>query len=632
MIGSTIVAALKKAFLFVTFSCAPTGSKASPSLKMLGHSILPRSSSRTLPGFRGRDDGDGTSQYLPAGDIITYQDEEYPFAGWNLPSPTSPNAVTHWRGNEHALFKLDPQTKRNIQDYLLGTYTAHNKARCGPTKPTSYKFVYIVDISDEDEEQAALCVSPSTAAFPSIYSPKDMQRPGQIDEELESRDTRTNSEGFPLTDLELDSDNDSDHHDSVGEAPLTYSPLPDITEEDEEVDSDESAPVTYYMPTKYCRDPFFSGHTTCRGRVKSGAYGHETYEAEEDLRGRFAIRHESGDSVAHYVNWRTLKWDYGETLVHGQSSLRVEVLAPEFTAPSPACTQQEASIHAQSSMDSLSTNAAVFSLGTSVTTKPSSESLESEGQKDDTALATPARISPVETQSTDSLKDQAENTQSSAGTHVAHIDYLGTIRAKEIQELATDVLPPSQPCPSQPCPSWHRKAKFILFGDSLTQWAFVEEQRGFGWFLEQQYGRKVVVRNEGKAGYTSTDLLEDFTRILNSATAAGARRTLLFTIFLGANDACVLDPHGHEGCIPLSEFEANIRMFVETLLVQDAMPETKIVLITPPPINVLSPLVEEDAEVGIEELNMEERKGRPYKTYLSKKRVEAGGFGNAAGG
>ena len=39
--------------------------------------------------------------------------------------------------------------------------------------------------------------------------------------------------------------------------------------------------------------------------------------------------------------------------------------------------------------------------------------------------------------------------------------------------------------------------QFILFGDSLTMWAFDEENGGFGWFLGSQYGEKVVVRNEG---------------------------------------------------------------------------------------------------------------------------------------
>ncbi len=40
-------------------------------------------------------------------------------------------------------------------------------------------------------------------------------------------------------------------------------------------------------------------------------------------------------------------------------------------------------------------------------------------------------------------------------------------------------------------------AQFILFGDSLTEWAFEEYNEGFGWFLQQKYKNKVHVQCEG---------------------------------------------------------------------------------------------------------------------------------------
>lgn len=39
--------------------------------------------------------------------------------------------------------------------------------------------------------------------------------------------------------------------------------------------------------------------------------------------------------------------------------------------------------------------------------------------------------------------------------------------------------------------------KIILFGDSLTDWGFYEENHGFGWAVGQYYGGKVEVLNEG---------------------------------------------------------------------------------------------------------------------------------------
>ncbi|KAF9694454.1 hypothetical protein EKO04_007303 [Ascochyta lentis] len=162
-----------------------------------------------------------------------------------------------------------------------------------------------------------------------------------------------------------------------------------------------------------------------------------------------------------------------------------------------------------------------------------------------------------------------------------------------------------------------RTPEFILFGDSLTEWSFDEEKEGFGWLLEQKYQSKARMLNEGQAGYTSTRLLSDFDRIIARATSPQAPRTLLFTIFLGANDACFV---GDTEYVPLPVFEANIRYFVETVLTQDAMSDTKIVLITPPPINIPSPDSVGIGESEIEQLNALKKKQRGYRTYMSKKR------------
>ncbi|CBX93954.1 predicted protein [Plenodomus lingam JN3] len=41
-----------------------------------------------------------------------------------------------------------------------------------------------------------------------------------------------------------------------------------------------------------------------------------------------------------------------------------------------------------------------------------------------------------------------------------------------------------------------KRAEFVLFGDSLTEWGFDEDTRGFGWYLRQLYAGKVDVVNE----------------------------------------------------------------------------------------------------------------------------------------
>ncbi|KAF2129260.1 SGNH hydrolase [Dothidotthia symphoricarpi CBS 119687] len=148
--------------------------------------------------------------------------------------------------------------------------------------------------------------------------------------------------------------------------------------------------------------------------------------------------------------------------------------------------------------------------------------------------------------------------------------------------------------------------EFVLFGDSLTEWSFDDKTQGFGLFLEQQYHGKAQIVNEGQAGYyTSTDLALDFDRIITRAVSPRAPPTLLFTIFLGANDACLVADN--KEYVPLSTFAANIRTFVETILTQDALSATKIVLITPPPINRPTTKWGEKSDYA-------------YKTYVSKRR------------
>jgi isoamyl acetate esterase len=111
----------------------------------------------------------------------------------------------------------------------------------------------------------------------------------------------------------------------------------------------------------------------------------------------------------------------------------------------------------------------------------------------------------------------------------------------------------------------------------------------------------------------------NFRDILERATQPGAAPTLLITIFLGANDACVF-PTGEY--VPLPQFEANIRGFVEAVLKEDKIAGTKVVLITPPPINIPSPLKNPDFDsvAAAEIAKMDPKEGRGYKTYMSKKR------------
>lgn len=59
----------------------------------------------------------------------------------------------------------------------------------------------------------------------------------------------------------------------------------------------------------------------------------------------------------------------------------------------------------------------------------------------------------------------------------------------------------------------------------------------------------------------------------------------LFTIWFGANDACMVPSKQH---VPLSRFAANLAYFIEALKSPDSeyyKPHTRVLLFTPPPIN-----------------------------------------------
>ncbi|KAF7671767.1 hypothetical protein GT037_010289 [Alternaria burnsii] len=171
--------------------------------------------------------------------------------------------------------------------------------------------------------------------------------------------------------------------------------------------------------------------------------------------------------------------------------------------------------------------------------------------------------------------------------------------------------------------------EIVLFGASMTEWSFREETQGLGWFLEKKYAGKTMVANEGfmhssagKAGYTSTRLKDDFTRIIHRATSPGAAPTLLFTIFIGANDTAMV---GEMEFVPWPIFSATIRNFLDTILNENTMENTKVLLITHPPINgSVVETGENKSAREIEDINQWRKEGPRYKTYMSKRRYADG--------
>ncbi|KAI9787215.1 MAG: hypothetical protein M1839_003450 [Geoglossum umbratile] len=147
--------------------------------------------------------------------------------------------------------------------------------------------------------------------------------------------------------------------------------------------------------------------------------------------------------------------------------------------------------------------------------------------------------------------------------------------------------------------------KIILFGDSLTERSFDTDNKGFGAELQNYYARRADVVNRGFSGYTSAWLIPHFKNIIRMLQAEGSPPPLFFTVFLGANDAVLPRYSQH---VPLPEYEANLRYYVDTLLEHPMTKGTKIILITPPPIDVYPS----------EEGDPDDLDSISYRTYVSK--------------
>lgn len=126
----------------------------------------------------------------------------------------------------------------------------------------------------------------------------------------------------------------------------------------------------------------------------------------------------------------------------------------------------------------------------------------------------------------------------------------------------------------------------MLFGDSITQGAWEPGMNGFGEQLSHVYARKLDVLNRGFSGYNTDWATPTFKQSL--ATKQDEEYTpkiRLLTIWFGANDACIRPSPQH---VPLERFTSNLRDWVDIVHSPSSRyhkPNTRIILISPPPIN-----------------------------------------------
>ncbi|RCI03106.1 hypothetical protein CU098_012489 [Rhizopus stolonifer] len=135
--------------------------------------------------------------------------------------------------------------------------------------------------------------------------------------------------------------------------------------------------------------------------------------------------------------------------------------------------------------------------------------------------------------------------------------------------------------------STHPYNQILLFGDSITQFSFDPELKGFGTRLANAYVRKTDVINRGFSGYNTDWALPILRQLLPTVQAQAEQGCCiqLMTIFFGANDAALPITGQH---VPLNRYKSNIKAMIDMIRNPTSPfynPKLRLILITPPPLN-----------------------------------------------
>ncbi|KAG2061679.1 SGNH hydrolase [Suillus hirtellus] len=124
----------------------------------------------------------------------------------------------------------------------------------------------------------------------------------------------------------------------------------------------------------------------------------------------------------------------------------------------------------------------------------------------------------------------------------------------------------------------------MLVGDSLTQLGW--DKGGFAQLLAEMYVRKLDVINRGLSGYQTDWAIPICEQIFaKQHEQHHVPQVKLLTIWYGANDAAPAPSPQH---VPIDRFKTNLSHIIQMVKSPTSAyysPETRIILITPPPVN-----------------------------------------------
>ncbi|KAI1918764.1 porphobilinogen deaminase [Ophidiomyces ophidiicola] len=153
-----------------------------------------------------------------------------------------------------------------------------------------------------------------------------------------------------------------------------------------------------------------------------------------------------------------------------------------------------------------------------------------------------------------------------------------------------------------------------------------EEAEAFGkdvamYLVENGAGKILEDIQQKKKCQTTKSLRQAFDkRILDTVKERGLPSPLFITIFLGANDACFLGGDDRT-YVPIAQYEEHIRHYVDTILEHPATKDTRVILISPPPVDVPPPpSTDFDLESVVEATRAPAAMGRGHRTWESKRK------------
>jgi len=124
----------------------------------------------------------------------------------------------------------------------------------------------------------------------------------------------------------------------------------------------------------------------------------------------------------------------------------------------------------------------------------------------------------------------------------------------------------------------------MLFGDSITQGGW--ERNGIAARLAHLYARRFDVINRGYSGYNTEWAIPVFEQVFAKQDEQHCvPKVCLLTIWFGANDSTLPSTPQH---VPLAKFKANLKHLISAVRSPRSArysPSTRILLISPPPVN-----------------------------------------------